>query len=374
MKKFVWPLLVIFFLLGGLAVILIGQVPLTPQPQTLSVQEISQNWFSSGHANFQSESFTHWDEDVPPVVPVNCAKCHSAYGYLDFLGQDGTAANVVDHPANIGSVLNCYVCHSPAAHAKETATFPSGVQVTVLNEVANCVECHQARRAGTDVTAAVDGLAEDEVSDQLSFVDVHYKVGGAVRYGADVMIGYQYPGLSYDGFYPHVPDYQQCTDCHDPHALAIDPQQCAACHPEVHEFIDVYAIRMETPDYDGDGDRKEGVFGEVDTVHNILLLAIQQYANDVLGNPIVYSSTDFPYWFVDTNGNSIADQDEISRDNAYTSWSPRLLKAAYNYHLVVKDPGGFMHNARYLIQIMYDSIADISTQISFDMKGLIRPR
>ncbi len=374
MKKLVWPLLVIFFLLGGLVVILVGQVTLPPKPQAQSVQEISQNWFDSGHANFNSESFTHWDGDVPAEIPTNCAKCHSAYGYLDFLGQDGSTPNIVDHPANIGSVLNCYVCHSPAAHAKETATFPSGVEITVLNEVANCVECHQARRAGTDVTAAVDGLPEDEVSVQLRFVDVHYKVGGAVRYGADVMIGYEYPGLSYDGFYPHVSDYQQCTDCHDPHSLAIDPGQCAACHPEVHEFVDVYKIRMETPDYDGDGDINEGVSGEVNTVHDILLQAIQQYADDILNSPIVYSSTDYPFWFTDANGNGTADESELTSDNGYSTWSPRLLKAAYNYHLVVKDPGGFMHNARYLIQIMYDSIADLSSQITFDMSHLIRPR
>jgi len=189
-----------------------------------------------------------------------------------------------------------------------------------------------------------------------------------------VMIGYEYPGLSYDGFYPHVSDYQQCTDCHDPHSLAIDPGQCAACHPEVHEFVDVYKIRMETPDYDGDGDINEGVSGEVNTVHDILLQAIQQYADDILNSPIVYSSTDYPFWFTDANGNGTADESELTSDNGYSTWSPRLLKAAYNYHLVVKDPGGFMHNARYLIQIMYDSIADLSSQITFDMSHLIRPR
>ena len=58
MKKFVWPLLVIFFLLGGLAVILLGQVALPPEPRAESVAEISTNWFDSGHSEFTAEPFT----------------------------------------------------------------------------------------------------------------------------------------------------------------------------------------------------------------------------------------------------------------------------------------------------------------------------
>lgn len=374
MKKFVWPLLVIFFLLGGLAVILIGQVKLPSESRPESINEISQKWFESGHSDFEAEPFTHWDKDEPPEVPAGCAKCHSAYGYLDYLGQDGTAVEVVDHAAKIGSVVNCYVCHNPSAQTKVSAIFPSGVEVTVPNQVANCVECHQAMRAGTDVIAAVEGFAEDEVNEDISFINVHYKIGGAVRYGADVEVGYQYPGQSYAGFYPHVEDYQQCTDCHDPHSAAIDIQECAACHSVVSDYGDIFAIRMDgTLDYDGDGDTSEGVSGEVNTLHDKFYQAIQQYASDVITSPILYNSTTYPYWFNDTNDNGSADDGELTFGNAYATWSPRLLKAAYNYHLVVKDPGGFMHNATYMIQLMYDGIADLSTQVPVDMAGLIRP-
>lgn len=373
MKKFVWPLLVIFFLLGGLAVILIGQVVLPPEPRPETVAEISTNWFNSGHSEFTAEPFIHWDEEVPPEVPANCAKCHSAYGYLDYLGQDGTAAYVVDSAAKIGSVVNCYTCHNPAAQVKDSAIFPSGVEMSVVNQSANCVECHQAMRSGLDVESAVADLPEDEINPELSFINVHYKIGGAVRYGADVLVGFEYPGQSYAGFFEHADNYQQCTDCHDPHSLQIDPQECAVCHSEVSEYADVYDIRTETPDYDGDGDTEEGVSGEVNTMHDLLYTAIQQYASEVLDAPIIYSSATYPYWFVDTNGDGEGAEDELNFGNSYRSWSPRLLKAAYNYHLVVKDPGGFMHNAPYLIQITYDSISDLATVISLDTSGLIRP-
>jgi hypothetical protein len=53
----------------------------------------------------------------------------------------------------------------------------------------------------------------------------------------------------------------------------------------------------------------------------------------------------------------------------YTAWTPRLLKAAYNYQYSVKDPGAFAHNPKYVIQFLYDSIKDVGG----DVGGLTRP-
>ena len=41
-------------------------------------------------------------------------------------------------------------------------------------------------------------------------------------------------------------------------------------------------------------------------------------------------------------------------------WTARLLKAAYNYQVVSKDPGGYTHGGKYLIQLMHDSIYDLN--------------
>lgn len=373
MKKYVWPLLVIFFLFGGLVAILIGQVVLPPEPRPESVVDISEKWTESGHADSEAEAFTHWDEDEPAEIPANCAKCHSAYGYRDYLGEDGSEENVVNAPAEIGSVVNCYVCHNPSAHEKDTAYYPSGAEISGLGMTANCAECHQGTRSGANVENAVMDLPKDDVNEELRFINVHYKVGGAVRFGTQTTVGYEYPDMSYAGFYPHVEDYQDCTDCHDPHSLTITPSECAACHPAVSGYADLRDVRVEgTPDYDGDGDTSEGVYGEITTIHAQMYVAIQQYASEVSGTPILYANS-FPYWFIDTNGNGEADEGEVNFGNQYASWTPRLLKAAYNYHLVVEDPGGFMHNAPYLIQLMYDSINDLSEMVSVDMAALVRP-
>lgn len=373
MKKFVWPLLIIFFLAGGLVAILIGEVVLPPEPRPEPVEAISEKWTDSGHADRESESFVHWNEDEPPEVPANCAKCHSAYGYLDYLGEDGSTEQVVDSAATIGSVVNCYVCHNPTASEKDTAYYPSGAVISGMGQNSTCAECHQGTRSGLTVENAIDGLPEDEVNEELRFINVHYKIAGATRYGTEAKPGYEYPGMNYVGFYEHVADYQQCTDCHDPHSLQITASECAACHPTVSDLGDLRDIRVEeTPDYDGDGDVTEGVNFELTTIHNMLYSAIQTYASDVLGEPILYA-TQFPYWFIDTNGNGEADEGEIAFPNQYASWTPRLVKVTYNYHMVFEDPGGFMHNAKYLIQVMYDTINDLSQVVTIDMGGLTRP-
>ncbi len=70
-------------------------------------------------------------------------------------------------------------------------------------------------------------------------------------------------------------------------------------------------------------------------MHDLLYTAIQQYASEVLDAPIIYSSANYPYWFVDTNGDGEGAEDELNFGNSYRSWSPDC-SGAYNYHLVVR--------------------------------------
>jgi len=53
----------------------------------------------------------------------------------------------------------------------------------------------------------------------------------------------------------------------------------------------------------------------------------------------------------------------------YRTWTPDLLKAAYNYHYVIKDPGSYSHNPRYIMQLLYDSIDDLGGST----RGMTRP-
>jgi hypothetical protein len=126
---------------------------------------------------------------------------------------------------------------------------------------------------------------------------------------------------------------------------------------------------MGTTDYDGDGNTTEGMYDEVATEEELLYAAIQQYATDKAKSPIVYSGSSYPYFFIDTNANGVADPDETTSSNAYASWTPRLLQAAYDYQWVQKDPGAFTHNGKYILQVLYDSIQSMGG----DVTKLTRP-
>jgi hypothetical protein len=59
--------------------------------------------------------------------------------------------------------------------------------------------------------------------------------------------------------------------------------------------------------------------------------------------------------------------------NRFNAWSPRLLKAAYNYQFVTKDPGAYAHNPIYTLQILHDSLSDLGTRITVDLARAKRP-
>ena len=63
-------------------------------------------------------------------------------------------------------------------------------------------------------------------------------------------------------------------------------------------------------------------------------------------------------------------EDEAKMPNKFASWTPRLLKAAYNYQFVTEDPGAYAHNAPYVLQLMHDSLADLAEA---NVAGLTRP-
>ncbi len=59
--------------------------------------------------------------------------------------------------------------------------------------------------------------------------------------------------------------------------------------------------------------------------------------------------------------------------NRYQSWTPRLLKAAYNYQFGAKEPGIHAHNPRYARQILIDSLDDLGTAVPSVAGGYARP-
>ncbi|MBL8063988.1 MAG: hypothetical protein JNK32_13245 [Anaerolineales bacterium] len=340
--------------------------PVVPVPDTPYLAE----WQGSGHADVASEPFRHWDDaaENPDGVPTSCAKCHTSAGYQDFLGLDGSEAGKVDVAVAAADAqgVQCVACHNAGTISKTTVVFPSGVEITAGDDV-RCMECHQGRESKVSVDELIAKFGEavdpdavpapvkdDQGNDvKLGFRNIHYYAAAATLYGGEAMGGYQYDGLSYDAKNDHVEGYNTCTGCHNPHTLEVKVEQCAFCHEDVATVEDLKNIRMvsSNPDYDGDGDAQEGMYYEIEGLQEILLAEITKYATGTAGAEIKYDGATYPY-FMGADG------------KAYPNWTPRLLKAAYNYQVSLKDPGAFAHGNKYIVQLLFDSIADLGGDTS----------
>jgi hypothetical protein len=253
------------------------------------------------------------------------------------------------------------------------------------------------------VDTAIANDPVDNSINNLTFVNIHYFAVAATLFGTEVKGGYEYGDNVYVGRLTHVPARDTCIECHmgrtpdlndNNHTIFPKTEYCALCHPSVPvpdntadaaRFRSIRFPPVGGIDYNGNGNVTEGIYQEIwgtgvngtDNVVNRLLLAIQAYAAAAppagRGIPIAYDPATNPYWFKDNNGNGIVDANEAVNANRYNVFDAKLLKAAYNYQVVQKEPCGYVHNPRYVLQLLFDSIRDLDPNAVNTPTALIRP-
>jgi len=337
--------------------------PFKPADINIENDRAITNWFRSAHANAAAEAFSHWDDDGE--IRAACATCHSGEGFRDFHGLDGTQAGSVEGPINTGGVVDCGTCHNAGLSEISEVAFPSGLVHPVTGVEASCLTCHQGRSAGADVVELTEGLAEDQPSAELRFINPHYATAAATWLGGYGRAGYQYDGRQYSGRFFHARPVQSCNSCHEPHTLEVEFETCLTCH----QADSPEDIRITRQSYDGSGNTSVGIRSDIDANAARLMNMIMAYTNDVVGAPVIYDGTRYPYFFADANGDGAIDLVD-GNPVPYDSWTPRSLRTAFNWKLVTADPGSFAHNPQYSLELLYDSIQDLSEPLGIEMEYL----
>ena len=159
----------------------------------------------------------------------------------------------------------------------------------------------------------------------------------------------------------------QCTSCHDPkgshHTFQITDAwdgSCKTCHADANG--DPKLIRqVHLDDYDGDGNSQETLAAEIDGLAARVLTAMR--GATTAPRPC-YAPGVYPYFFKDADGDGACSAAEAVAANAFSAWTPALVKAAYNYQLSRTDPGAWAHNFAYMGELLYDSVVDLGGDVS----------
>ena len=86
------------------------------------------------------------------------------------------------------------------------------------------------RQSTVSVNNRIGDKPDDEVNEDLRFVNIHYFAAGSTLFGTEVKGAYEFAGQEYTGRNGHVPIYDSCTECHGIHDLEIVVEDCGDCH------------------------------------------------------------------------------------------------------------------------------------------------
>jgi hypothetical protein len=271
-----------------------------------------------------------------PLSTVGCTSCHNQFNLY----------------ANAESRYDAQGMNP----ALEPVEFPSGDTATLGNDSNICMGCHQGRNSGADVAEAEsdpNDVVQNPDYDSYDFINIHYYAAAATLFGSDVNGGYEYDGQQYRGanlfgVHTQLPDAARLGDCIGCHMNADEAE--AAKHTFLPKVADCNACHAGSSFETLRGSPATN-FEDIETLQGELLTAIQTYATTgglPINSPIQYDSSAYPYWF---KGGEAPIFPNRYRDADFT-----MLTAMYNYHLTRSDPGGYIHNGIYAIELLYDSI------------------
>jgi hypothetical protein len=295
---------------------------------------------------------------------TGCQVCHTNEGFIDFASGKKIDPNAwVVYPSQPG----CFTCHAP--HETGTMQLRTATPVTLKTgavfDVGNgnlCANCHQARDTAANLVVPT---AANKVGARWG---IHHGPQADMVSGTN---GFQFPGKVYGSSAHKDVIKDGCVDCHmslpsgrsgftaEPGghsfkiagqvhgSLVLNTSGCISCHKDIAQVPgrDVFNV-IAQEDYDLDG-KKDPTMDEVQGLMNRL---------------------------VNTKGTGLLQKLPIplyTPDGTFTtSVSPVVrsvveMGALYNFQFVQSDKSRGIHNTKYTIQLLMDSIQALDP--SFDV-------
>ena len=291
-----------------------------------------------------------------------CNKCHNGVSAWRYLNDpiapydDGLQPPFDPTVAPTDSLpFTCSVCHAPHGNgdnefqlrnASLDVVLPSGLHPQA-GSGRLCIACHNGRRSPSQIQTQITNGGR---------LGPHHSCQGDMLSGAGA-----YEGINPDFTFAsstHIQIKDGCCSCHT-HATADEeagefytghgftpaPEACAQCHGAITDFNDIKALA----DYDGNGSI-EGVQSEVKGLMSLLAHAIvsatpaDSTADRAVLEAALPASEEDPYdGFISAVG---------SKDNTISN----QRAAGYNLAFVAYDASEGVHNAKYAIQLLQQSI------------------
>jgi hypothetical protein len=303
----------------------------------------------------EAPAWVHYDFKL--ASRAACQRCHTSTGFRNYANDTATydpVNNVFIAKGEQREMLYCWACHKnnvgglrnpgpiTADYSNAPHTYPdvSGSNV--------CMACHDGRESGE----SIKNSTADFDDPGIRFINSHYLAAGGTVFTST---GYEYSGLDYSNvsYYAHDKIGSSgapgtglngpCVGCHmgsgESHlflpvekdeisgiimTITANKNICSNCHEGEHELSSLEL-----------NEEAEGFEKALDALEATLAAAGFPYLG---GHPYFANGTDW------TRGTG---DDNVGKDN---------MGAAFNFNLLLHEPGAYAHNRYYAKRLIFDSI------------------
>lgn len=302
-----------------------------------------------------------------------CAPCHSTQGFLYVTGNKTPANNYVTDAtaASLPGRLRCFTCHSNV-HTTYTIddffplTWTEPVQMVMWGGTKTldfpkassklCAKCHQPR-AVTNQTGAIDySVLVSSPAVPFTLAQINYRVG--VHYGTEAAMNRGEGGIEFGtGYVKDHPHNQAaaCATCH-----MADPQGTTGGHSFVPGFNGCNTTGCHTA-----MSATNAGYTALITQFNTLLSTLGGQLNAIgAGHDILQRDP------VDKQWHGYIDFYDVAANPAgfwgapgnppFPSLTNEQFGALINFQLLVRDGSSGIHNPKYMIQLLQNTITALT--------------